>query len=92
MRFLERTAYIINLTEIESRREEYEGLEQPDWLQSMSEPWLIVPLLRNGELLGFVVLCDPLNPWVINWEDRDLLKTAANQVSSYLAAVSGLHG
>jgi putative PEP-CTERM system histidine kinase len=36
-------------------------------------------------LMGFVVLANPLIARSINWEDRDLLKTAANQVAGHLA-------
>jgi putative PEP-CTERM system histidine kinase len=38
-------------------------------------------------MLGFVVLADPLVQRTINWEDRDLLKTAARQTAGYLAVL-----
>jgi len=76
--------FIINLHEIESSAEEYQRLSLPEWLGEMEHPWLIVPLHGIDELLGFVVLANPLVVRTINWEDRDLLKTAAKQVSSYL--------
>ncbi len=82
--YLSNKGFVINLHEIESHAEEYESLCLPEWLHEMKQPWLIVPLHGTGELLGFVVLANPLLQRVINWEDRDLLKTAAKQISSYL--------
>lgn len=82
--FLNRKGFVINLLEIESRTDEYEGLDLPEWLSQLNRPWLIIPLHGTGALLGFIVLSDPLVLRQINWEDRDLLKAAAKQVSSHL--------
>ena len=82
--YLSKKGFVINLRDIESHAEEYEGLCLPEWLNEMQQPWLIVPLHGVDKLLGFVVLANPLFVRAINWEDRDLLKTAAKQISSYL--------
>jgi len=82
--YLRNKEFVINLHEIDSHSEEYESLCLPEWFHEMKQAWLIVPLHGTGELLGFVVLANPLLQRVINWEDRDLLKTAAKQISSYL--------
>jgi putative PEP-CTERM system histidine kinase len=82
--FLSETGFVINLRQIESHAEEYEGLRLPVWVSEMEQPWLIVPLHGVDSLFGFVVLANPLFVRAINWEDRDLLKTAAKQISSYL--------
>ena len=87
VQFLEKKSYVINLLDFDAGKVDYEGLELPAWLASFEEAWLIVPLIDKQGLLGFVVLARPLIVRPINWEDRDLLKTAANQVSSYLAAL-----
>ena len=84
IRFLDDKGFVINLLEIESHAEEYEGLDLPDWLSRGDHPWLIVPLGRSGEIFGFIVLANPLVVRPINWEDRDLLKVAAKQVASHL--------
>jgi len=84
IKYFERTGYVINLFEIESKPLEYEGLELPDWLQKVDHAWLAVPLQGSSGLIGFVVLISPLVIRPINWEDRDLLKAAAKQVSSHL--------
>ncbi len=82
--FIDETGYIINLNELVSHKSEYRTLEIPGWVSSLDRPWLIVPLISADVLTGFVVLVKPLLIRSINWEDRDLLKTAANQTASYL--------
>ncbi len=82
--FLDDKHYVINLTEVETHPGEYEGLELPDWMSSIEPCWLIVPLPGIKSLIGFIVLARPLLARDMNWEDRDLLLTAARQVSSYL--------
>jgi len=87
VQFLQSKGYIVNLENFYSCPEEYEGLILPAWVSEMQRPWLIVPLFGLESLLGFVVLADPLVSRDINWEDRDLLKTAAMQVASYLTVL-----
>jgi putative PEP-CTERM system histidine kinase len=87
IRFLEDKGFVINLRELESHADEYQGLALPEWLASVPRPWLIVPLFGLESLTGFVILANPLLTRSINWEDRDLLKTAAKQVSSYLTVL-----
>lgn len=86
--FLQATGFVINLTELELRSEEYEGLAIPSWMIDVEQPWLIIPLHGIDELLGFVVLAKPLLMRPINWEDRDLLKMAAMQTANYLTVLS----
>ncbi len=88
IKYLDNTGFVVNLLEIESRADEYEGLNLPEWLKQVNSPWLIVPLLGAGEIFGFVVLASPLVVRSINWEDRDLLKTAAKQVASHLIVLT----
>jgi putative PEP-CTERM system histidine kinase len=87
VRFLESKAYVINLMELDSHPEEYEGLDLPAWMNALQRGWLIVPLFGLDSLLGFIVLTDPLLVRPLNWEDRDLLKMAAMQVASHLAVL-----
>ena len=84
IKYLDNKGFVINLLEIESRVDEYEGLNLPEWLTQVDYPWLIIPLDGAGEIFGFVVLASPLVVRPINWEDRDLLKAAAKQVASHL--------
>jgi putative PEP-CTERM system histidine kinase len=48
----------------------------------------VVPLAQGPALLGFVVLARPRAPVDVNWEVRDLLKTASRQAASYLAQLA----
>ncbi len=85
--FLSHKGFIINLKEYETHADEYEGLVLPEWLVKVEQAWLIIPLHGVEALLGFVILANPLVARTINWEDRDLLKTAAKQVSSHLTVL-----
>ena len=57
----------------------------PAWLSGMNTAWLVVPLLVGDEMLGFVVLAKPRTDVALDWEVRDLLKTAARQAAGFLA-------
>jgi putative PEP-CTERM system histidine kinase len=82
--FLEESGYVINVPELRGHPREYQGLSFPAWLDNIPQAWLVVPLFSPEKLIGFVVLMNPLVNRSINWEDRDLLKSAAKQISSYL--------
>ncbi|MGH9810008.1 MAG: XrtA/PEP-CTERM system histidine kinase PrsK, partial [Terriglobia bacterium] len=82
--FLQRTGWVIGVTEALADRTRYEGLEVPQWLATMRSAWLIVPLLAGPDLIGFVVLTTPRTRIEVDWEVRDLLKTASRQAASYL--------
>ncbi len=87
MRFIAGTRYVINIHDLLNRPEEYSGLVLPDWIGQVQAAWIIVPLLEIDRVLGFILLAQPLLERSINWEDRDLLKTAARQVASYLTVL-----
>jgi putative PEP-CTERM system histidine kinase len=57
----------------------------PAWLQAFPKAWLVVPLLLQGRLAGFVVLMSARSEVKLNWEVLDLLKIAGTQAASYLA-------
>jgi len=88
--FLERTGWVIDLKECAASPGRYEGLVLPAWLGSLREPWLIVPLVNGTELIGFVVLAQPRAPMKVDWEVRDLLKTAGRQAASYLSQIRAI--
>ncbi|MDR7295184.1 putative PEP-CTERM system histidine kinase [Pelomonas aquatica] len=83
--FWRERAWIIDVDEWRERREAYPGLELPAWLSDEPRSWLIVPLLVREALIGFAVLGRPRTVVELNWEVRDLLRTAASQASGYLA-------
>jgi len=88
VQFLEETGYVINVLDMDSHVEEYPGLVLPHWIEGVGRPWLIVPLFGLESILGFIILANPLLIRPINWEDRDLLKTAAKQIASYLTVLT----
>ena len=53
--FLEDREWVINLEEYLSDPEFYENLELPEWITGLPRAWLIVPLLDQKRLLGFMV-------------------------------------
>jgi len=82
--FLARTRWVVSVDEVRKDSGRYPGLKLPDWLATVREAWLIVPLPSGAGLLGFVVLMTPRAKIDVDWEVRDLLKTASRQAASYL--------
>jgi putative PEP-CTERM system histidine kinase len=86
-RFIEAHEFVISVDELKREPEVYYRLgelELPPWINELS-PWLIVPLIHINKLIGFIVLeHSAIRRRSFNWEDSDLLKTAARQVASYL--------
>jgi putative PEP-CTERM system histidine kinase len=86
-RFLARSGWVVSLPEFEADRSKYLELELPGWLAAVASPWLIVPLSSRADLIGFVVLGSPRAAIEVNWEVRDLLKTASQQAASFLGQI-----
>ena len=84
-RFLERSGWVIERREYARDASHYASLELHPCDLDEERSAFIVPLLHDGELLGFVTLSEPATPATLNYEDRDLLKTAGQQIASYLA-------
>jgi len=82
--FLGNRQWVINLDEYTSEPELYEALILPPWLTSLEGGWLIVPLIHDDRVMGFVFLTRPRTRIKLNWENLDLLKTAGRQAASYL--------
>jgi putative PEP-CTERM system histidine kinase len=83
--FLKRTQWVIDIQEYDAHPEKYDGLSIPAWLRDFPQAGLVVPLMQNGDLFGFVVLAQPRSKIVLNWEVLDLLKVVGIQTASYLA-------
>ncbi|SNS81186.1 putative PEP-CTERM system histidine kinase [Noviherbaspirillum humi] len=83
--FLEQHKWIIDLQEWQEDPVKYQNLALPGWLLTLPDAWLVVPLIVNAKLLGFIVLARPRSPIALNWEVLDLLKIAGSQAGSYLA-------
>jgi putative PEP-CTERM system histidine kinase len=83
--FLDERHWVVNLHEHAANPELYGTLELPAWVGELDGTWLIVPLIHEDRLRGFVVLMEPRAPQTLNWENLDLLKTAGLQAASYIA-------
>jgi putative PEP-CTERM system histidine kinase len=83
--FLARTGWVVSVSEIGTPPMQESGLESPPWLAAIRDAWLIVPLPSTPtEILGFIILATPRTAIEVDWEVRDLLKTASSQAASYL--------
>ncbi len=58
--------------------------QMPEWIYKIDDLWLVLPLLTEQHLLGFIILTQPKHDASLTWEDLDLLKTVGRQVASYL--------
>jgi len=83
--FLQRSAWVIDLNAARKGAPDMAQACVPAWLLEDQSYRLVVPLLVEKELTGFVLLGRPRAVMEVNWEVRDLLKTAAKQASGYLA-------
>jgi putative PEP-CTERM system histidine kinase len=81
--FLAKTGWVIDLQAPQPSG----APELPAWLRGLPAAWLVVPVIAEDELTGFAVLATPRAKIELDWEVRDLLKTAARQVGSFLAQV-----
>jgi putative PEP-CTERM system histidine kinase len=80
-----RTGWVIDLHEREQRPGLYEELKLPAWLEHQPTIWLIIPLIFRERVEGILMLRDSDVKKSLNWEDRDLLKTAGRQAATHLA-------
>jgi putative PEP-CTERM system histidine kinase len=83
--FLRARQWVIDLREYRDDPQLYGTLEIPHWLDPSGQWRVITPLLVGGELLGFLILRSPPEPFSMNFEDRDLLKTVGRNVAVQLA-------
>lgn len=77
--------WIVELPEWRAWPDRYDRLPLPSWLADDEDTWLIVPLVLHDTLVGFVELRSPVVAIPLDWEIRDVLKTAGRQVAGYLA-------
>jgi putative PEP-CTERM system histidine kinase len=90
LEFMRTKQWVVVLPEMDKRQDLYDGVRPPDIIAEDPLGWLVIPLLRGDEMIGFVTLNKPTAPMEINWEVRDILKTAARQTASYLAVESAV--
>jgi putative PEP-CTERM system histidine kinase len=83
--FLEQRRWVIDIDEHRCNPESHDKLRLPAWLGAFDRPWLVIPLINEQTLMGFMVLVRSETFGRLTWEDTDLLKTVGQQVASYLA-------
>ena len=83
--FFKQKDWIVDIQELRESPGLYDDLELPALLADIDAAWLIIPIKHHVDLIGFIVIEKSRAVRHINWEDRDLLKTAAQQAGSYLA-------
>lgn len=83
--FLMSRAWVIDISELADKPANYAPLTSHDLPEQVVDSGFIVPLFHDEELLGFVVLAKSKTPFTLSFEDHDLLKTAGQQIASYLA-------
>lgn len=57
----------------------------PQWISAVPDIWLVIPLLVDKTLVGFIVLTTPSQQSQLTWEDLDLLKTVGREVAVYVS-------
>ena len=95
VRFLAAEGWIVDVAEACAHPDRYPGLALPGWLPVHGAPggaagdgdgiWAAVPLLVGDELTGFALIAPPHAGAALDWEVRDLLKTASRQAAAFLA-------
>lgn len=87
-RFIEAQQWLVDVAQHAAAPERCGGVPLPSWLAAWPRAWLLLPLLLDGRLFGFVLLQQPRSAASrrsLDWEVIDLLKIAGSQVASYLA-------
>ena len=84
IQFITEEGWLIDLQEYALDPKHYTDLQLPDWLANNADAWLIIPLTMRRELVGLIMLTKAPGPPKLNYEDRDLLKTAGTHVAVHL--------
>ncbi len=83
--WLQETDWVVDLREWRGQPDLYAGLHLPPWLQNDERLWLLIPLRFREQVEGVLMLQRSEHKASLNWEDRDLLKTAGRQAATHLA-------
>ncbi|MFQ5661510.1 MAG: XrtA/PEP-CTERM system histidine kinase PrsK [Gammaproteobacteria bacterium] len=85
IKYLVETRWVINLDDYKTSPRHYRDLQLPAWLVEIPNVSLIIPLISEEELIGFILLTQSDINTTFNWEDYDLLKTMGQQTAGYIA-------
>jgi len=82
--YFKNNEWVINLDEYMLDPTKYDLIEIPDDILKQEQPWLLIPLGVSNNIVGIVLLCEPIASLDLNWENYDLLKIVSQQACSYL--------
>ncbi|HFD13550.1 MAG TPA: PEP-CTERM system histidine kinase PrsK [Crenotrichaceae bacterium] len=93
IQFIKKTRWVINFEEMQRIPELYADLQlkDTDWIRSLDQAWLLIPLFHRDDLYGLIVLTNPPVNANWNWEVIDLLRTAGQQIAGMLALEDAAH-
>ncbi|NGP53728.1 XrtA/PEP-CTERM system histidine kinase PrsK [Thioalkalivibrio sp. XN8] len=83
--FLADRRWIIDLAQARNDPESHPNFVAPNWLDDLGPAALIVPLLKDEQLWGLVVIRSPRLVGHLSYEDIDLFRIAGMQVAAVLA-------
>jgi putative PEP-CTERM system histidine kinase len=83
--YLASSGWLVDLAELRRAPGLYQELVIDARRYAAEEDALIVPLLHRDRLYGWIVLERPPGLGALDYEDRDLLKTAGRHVAAYLS-------
>jgi putative PEP-CTERM system histidine kinase len=85
IRLLEQQDWIFQPSNTKSEINKNYNTNLPCWLKEIEDPWVIVPLNSEKELIGFIVLAQQRVSTELTWEDLDILKLTGRQIASYIS-------
>ena len=85
IQFMRDRQWILDTAELMRKPEFYGGLQRPDWLELFPDALLVVPLISNQHVIGFIVLFQSSSAFRLTFEEIDLFRTSGRQVAVHLA-------
>ena len=83
--FMFERQWILDTAELARNPAMYNGLARPAWLEQFPDALLLVPLISNEVLIGFMLLLQSSSAFRLTFEEIDLLRTSGRQVAAHLA-------
>jgi putative PEP-CTERM system histidine kinase len=83
--FMVERRWILDTAELARNPAMYNGLARPAWLEQFPDALLLVPLISNETLIGFMLLLQSSSAFRLTFEEIDLLRTSGRQVAAHLA-------
>lgn len=83
--FFREREWIIDLREYNQDPAVYNLINIPDSVTGVPNAWLVIPLYLGPDLYGIALVGAPFAKVELNWENYDLIRVVARQVSNFLA-------